>query len=142
MGTAGSLSLISPLKKPAILLNADVITNISFKDIVLQNQKSKADLLVVTKEDKLTIPYGVVETKARKVSSIKEKPTFNFLFSAGIYLITEKVRLLVKKNKFLDMPELVNNSIESKLKVEHYLCKENWIDVGRLETLDKAKNYI
>ena len=40
------------------------------------------------------------------------------------------------------MPELVNNAIEKKLKVEHYLCKENWIDVGRLETLDKAKNYI
>ena len=142
LGTAGSLALIPPLTKPAIVLNADVITDVSFQDIISQNQKSKFDLLIVTKEDKLTVPYGVVETKSKKVLSIKEKPSFDFLFNAGIYLITEKVRSLVKENEFLDMPELVNSCLNNKFKVEHYICKENWIDVGRMETLEKAKNFI
>ena len=44
--------------------------------------------------------------------------------------------------EFLDMPELVNSCLNNKFKVEHYICKENWIDVGRMETLEKAKNFI
>ena len=142
LGTAGALSLVPPLKKPAILLNADLVTDINFKEIIVQNQQSKSDLLVVTKNEQLTIPYGVVETKGNKVLSIKEKPTLDFLFNAGIYLINEKVRSSVEKNKFLDMPDLVNIGLKNKLKVEHFLCMQNWIDVGRIETLEKAKNYI
>ena len=40
LGTAGALSLIPSLKEPAIVLNADVITNIDFQDILMQNNQT------------------------------------------------------------------------------------------------------
>ena len=142
LGTAGSLALISPLDKPAILLNADVITDIDFEEIILQNKKTKSDLIVVTKNDKVSVPYGVVETLGQKVIDIKEKPNYDFLINTGIYLITEKVRSLVKSDKYLDMPDLAKIALENKFSVEHYICINNWIDVGRFETLKQAKHYI
>lgn len=142
LGTAGSLSLIKPLNKPAILLNADVITDIDFEKIILQHKKTKSDLLLVTKNNKVSIPYGVVETRGKKVLGIKEKPNYDFLINTGIYLITEKVRSLVKYDEFLDMPDLAKIALENKCSVEHYICINNWIDVGRFETLKKAKKYI
>ena len=66
LGTAGSLALISPLENPAILLNADVITDINFEEIIFQNKKTNSDLIVVTKNDKVSIPYGIVETWENK----------------------------------------------------------------------------
>ena len=142
LGTAGSLSLIPPLRVPAILLNADVITDINFEEIISQNKKTNSDLIVVTKNNKVSIPYGVVETKGQTVIGIKEKPNFDFLINTGIYLITERVRALVEPNKILDMPDLAKIAIEKKLFVEHYICINNWIDVGRFETLKEAENYI
>ena len=142
LGTAGSLALISPLDKPAILLNADIITDIDFEEIIFQNKKTKSDLIVVTKNDKVSVPYGVVETRGQKVIDIKEKPKYDFLINTGIYLITEKVRSLVKSDKFLDMPDLAKIALENKFSVEHYMCINNWIDVGRFETLKQARHYI
>ena len=78
----------------------------------------------------------------KQVIDIKEKPNYDFLINTGIYLITEKVRSLVKSDKFLDMPDLAKIALENKFAVEHYICINNWIDVGRFETLKQAKNYI
>ena len=142
LGTAGSLSLVPKLKLPALVLNADVVTDINFQDLLIQNKKTNAHLVVITKNEKISIPYGVVETNGSDILAIKEKPSFDFLINTGIYLITEEIRLLVSKNKFLDMPSLTRKAIENHLRVEHYLCTNNWIDVGRFETLKKAKDFI
>jgi NDP-sugar pyrophosphorylase family protein len=142
LGTAGSLALIPKLIKPAILLNADLITDIYFQDLLSQNELNNSDLIMVTKNEKVSISYGVVETQGKDVLSIKEKPNFDFLINTGIYLITEKVRKLVKKNQFLDMPDLVKKCLQEKLNVEHFLCTHNWLDIGRFETLKKAKEFI
>ena len=142
LGTAGSLALIPELIEPAILLNADIITDIYFQDLITQNKQNNSDLIMVTKNEKISISYGVVETQGKEVLSIKEKPNFDFLINTGIYLITEEVRKLVKKNQFLDMPDLVRKCLAEKLKVEHFLCTNNWLDIGRFETLKKAKEFI
>ena len=142
LGTAGSLSLIPPLEKPSILVNADLITNIDFKELLIQNQNNKSNLIIVTKNEKISVPYGVVDTQGSKVLEIKEKPNFDFLINTGIYLITEEVRKLVKKNKYLDMPDLTNLCLKNKCKVEHFLCTDNWLDIGRFETLKKAQDFL
>ena len=142
LGTAGSLSLIEPLKTPAILLNADVITNVDFQDILFETYNSKSDMMMVTKSESINIPYGVIETKGKKIISIKEKPNFDFVINTGIYVITEDVRRIVESNEYLDMPDLANMALEKGLKVDHFLCLNNWIDVGRFETLKKASKYL
>ena len=123
LGTAGSLSLIPPLKEPAILLNADVITDIDFQDILMQNNQTNSSLSIVTKNEKLSIPYGVVETNGHYVLDINEKPTYDFLLNTGIYLISENARRLLKHNEYLDMPELVNICLENKLVVDHFFVQ-------------------
>ena len=40
------------------------------------------------------------------------------------------------------MPDLVNIALKKDLKVNHFLCMNNWIDVGRFETLNKASQYL
>ena len=66
LGTAGSLFLIESLKKPALLLNADIITDIDFQDVLIETHNSGSDLMVVTKTESLNIPYGVIETRGKK----------------------------------------------------------------------------
>ena len=69
---------------------------------------------------------------------IVEKPTYNYLVSAGIYIIKPFILKLIKKNSFLDMPDLVSAIKGKHLKVITFPIHEYWLDVGRPETLDKV----
>ena len=108
----------------------------------MQNNQTNSSLSIVTKNEKLSIPYGVVETNGHYVLDINEKPTYDFLLNTGIYLISENARRLVKQNEYLDMPELVNICLENKLVVDHFFCTNNWLDIGRFETLKIAEDYL
>ena len=56
--------------------------------------------------------------------------------------IRELVKEYLKKNKYLDMPDLTNLCLKNKCKVEHFLCTDNWLDIGRFETLKKAQDFL
>ena len=90
------------------------------------------------KNNSYTIPFGVINTSGVELERIIEKPTFDYLVSAGIYLIKPFVLDLIKENQFLDMPDLVNFAKENDLKVVTFPIHEFWLDVGKPETLEQA----
>ena len=45
----------------------------------------------------------------------------------------------LKEQDYLDMPELLNKKLKDKHKIIVYPIHEYWLDIGRLDSLDKAK---
>ena len=72
------------------------------------------------------------------LEKIIEKPTYDFLVSAGIYLIKPFILNFIKENEFSDMPDLITLVKEKNLKVVTFPIHEYWLDVGKPETLKKA----
>ena len=141
LGTAGSLTLIPEdenLNNSILVLNGDIITNLDLALFTEFHEKHNADMTIAAKHSSYTIPYGVINTSGLELEKIVEKPTYNFLVSAGIYIIKPFILKYIKKNTFFDMPDLVSVIKGKNSKVITFPIHEYWLDVGRPETLEKV----
>ena len=136
LGTLGSASNLEYDQKSVLLINSDILTNMSFNLFINEYVKSKADMLMGIKEFYLNIPYGVVEVNKNKINKFTEKPEFPYFISAGINILSNKI---VKKipNKKIDIPELLE-IVGNNYNVKSYLISEYWSDIGNLNDLENA----
>jgi dTDP-glucose pyrophosphorylase len=139
MGTAGSISLL-PLKpeKPCFILNCDLVTNINLRNILNFHLQNNSEGTMCVREYQFQVPYGVVELDGPIIQNINEKPIQKFFINAGIYVLNPQVLSLVKKNVFIDMPDLFKLLITNNFKTAAYPIREYWLDIGRLSDLEKA----
>ena len=95
-------------------------------------------MTIAAKHNSYTVPYGVINTSGVELEKIEEKPTYNFLVSAGIYVINASMLKYINDEDFCDMPDLVTAIKEKNFKVTTFPIHEYWLDVGKPETLKKA----
>ncbi len=140
LGTAGSLSLFEDFNnEPILVMNADVLTSFNFHNMLDFHNKNKLNATLSVREEMVNFPFGIVETNGINLKSFKEKPSIKKLVNTGVYVLSENIFSLIKKNEFCDMPDLLLNCNSLHGKVGVFPIHEYWIDVGRPETLDQAK---
>jgi GTP:adenosylcobinamide-phosphate guanylyltransferase len=86
LGTAGALSLVRDVDEPLLVINGDILTNMDFAEMLEFHQQRRAELTVGVRHFELEVPYGVLQTKDGYVCGLQEKPKFEFMVNAGIYL--------------------------------------------------------
>ena len=89
-------------------------------------------------ENEFKIPYGVLNLVNNKVISFVEKPIQRYFVNAGIYAFSEILKFL-KKQTYLDMPDLFNKLIEKKKNIDAYILNDIWFDIGSLPDFEKAQ---
>jgi hypothetical protein len=144
LGTAGSLSLINNYFKEYLVINGDIFTNLNFVDFISFHKKNNSDISVCVKTVNHQIPYGVFKTDSfGNVKDLKEKPIFKYNFACGIYLINNKIMKLFKKNRKIDMPDLIKENLKKKsIKIKLFNISEFWEDLGTKENLNNLKKNI
>jgi NDP-sugar pyrophosphorylase family protein len=73
------------------------------------------------------------------VETIIEKPVYEDLISAGIYVINPEALTYIKENTFTDMPNLLMTIAQDGHKISTYSLQEEWIDIGRHDDLERAR---
>lgn len=142
LGTAGALSLIKQkMEQSFVVMNADILTELDFNELLKAHQKSGALMSVCVREFHHQVPYGVIKQKNGFITHIEEKPTQSFLVSAGIYVCEPQILELLEKNTYLDMPELIQKVMQ-KGRANTFLIEDYWIDIGRLEEFKRANDEI
>ena len=126
------------LKNPILIINGDVLTKTNIVDLFYYHSTNNADITICAREHVLNSPYGVLEVEGIKFKSIIEKPSFKHFINAGIYLINPSILKEIKSNVYLDMPDLLNMSLLKERKIVVYPMYEYWLDIGRVDNLNKA----
>ncbi|NAY91644.1 NTP transferase domain-containing protein [Muricauda sp. JGD-17] len=143
MGTIGAVSKIHNFKHDFILLtNSDILTNMDYEEFFLDFMEQDADLSVVTIPYRVEIPYGVLETSNGHVLNLKEKPTYTYYSNGGIYLMKREILDLIPPNSFYNTTDLMEQLISKSKKVISYPLSSYWLDIGKPEEFEKAKNDI
>ena len=139
MGTAGSLSLIEDVgEHPLIVMNGDLLTSISFNEMINFHNQSKTKATMTVREYDFQVPFGVVETNGTEIKSILEKPIKKFFVNAGIYVIEANLLSKIPNDEFYDMPSLFNSLINGGIKTGVFPIREYWRDIGRREDFEIA----
>ena len=143
LGTAGALRLLTPnLSLSFLVLNGDVLTQVPYSALLRFHEEHEAFATVSVKEHETVIPYGVVETKGTLVSGFQEKPTLTHYVTAGVYAFSPEALSYLIPDDPCDMPELLQRIQADNHSVHAFPIHENWLDVGRPETLRQAGDHI
>ncbi len=131
LGTMGSLALCGPFSRPDVLvMNSDLLTDLDFEKMFLHHKQTGADLTMAVISYPVSVPFAIIKTDGERVTGLAEKPTFNNLANAGVYLMKREVAESITKGEYLDAPDLIDRLIADRRKVGWFQIEGTWIDIG------------
>jgi dTDP-glucose pyrophosphorylase len=143
LGTIGPLSLLPQLpSEPLVIMNADILTRVNFAQLLDYHRSNQAVATVCVREHRHTVPYGVVSMSGDSLLvGIEEKPVQRSMVSAGIYVIEPDALRELPRGGHCDMPTFLQGLIGRQRRVVGFPIHEFWLDIGRLEDLERAVEY-
>jgi dTDP-glucose pyrophosphorylase len=139
LGTAGALGLMEPPDQPLLVMNGDILTRVDFRAMLSYHCEHDADLTVGVRQYDLEVPYGVVECEGSEVRRLREKPRYNFLVNAGIYLLDPSVYRYIPNGQRFDMTDLIEKLLEVGRTVVSFPIVEYWLDIGEPVDYEQAQ---
>jgi NDP-sugar pyrophosphorylase family protein len=139
LGTAGALGYVKrDVHGPLLVMNGDILTKLDFRAFYQGHVDSAMTITLGVREDRYQIPFGLVETENGLVAKIREKPTQEYLVSAGIYVMSPEAIDSVSPGVRLDVPDLINDVVRGGGRVRYHVIRDKWIDIGAMEDFHRA----
>ena len=102
------------------------------RDILITAWTYKNDITIAAVKLQFEIPYGVLEYDLNGYfQKWDEKPILEKFISAGISILSPKILQKIKKNKKIDIPEIINIAKKNRMKINIFAIHEKWKDIGR-----------
>ncbi|MEV8264260.1 nucleotidyltransferase family protein [Microbacterium sp. NPDC077057] len=140
LGTAGAIAqLRGEITSPFVVMNSDLLTDVDLRRMLGFHRDAGATATIGAREYGFEIPYGVIRRDGHRVTGLAEKPYHSELVSAGIYVLDPDALQLLEQDEYCDMPTLLSRLMEVDRSVAAYEIREEWIDVGRPEDLERAR---
>lgn len=142
LGTGGGLSLMKGLiNSTFILTNCDSFIDEDYADILKLHNGQKNYVTMICSDSKYQVPYGVIEIdKNGSLTSMCEKPSFNFLTNTGIYIVEPQVIDMINPGEFIGFPDIIQRVKDAGHNVGVYTVSEkSWLDMGQFDSMEKMK---
>jgi len=141
MGTAGALGLLPERpKEPFFVMNADLLTNINFQQILDFHSERKVHATMCIREYQQQIPYGVVLLEKCKFMGIDEKPIQMYFINAGIYVLDPSCLDFIPQGEYFDMPSLFKKLNNQLREIIAFPIREYWVDIGQMGDFIRAND--
>ncbi|MCM1376970.1 MAG: sugar phosphate nucleotidyltransferase [Clostridium sp.] len=141
LGTMGSLAYVEERTQPnLIVMNSDLLTDIDFSAMFRHHHESGADLTMGVFPYTINVPFAVVDHDHDSVKGLLEKPSYNYLANAGVYMMKSEVADRIPRGEYLDAPDLINSLISEGRKVAYFPIEGTWIDIGSPADYERANS--
>ena len=128
---------------PSIIINSDIVCDISLKSFYNFHSLNKNDLTVALKLVSSQSSFGEVSIKNLKIKNIEEKKIRTNFINAGVYCFGHKIfNILKSKKEKIDMDFLIKESVKRGYRVGGYPMLEFWMDIGNKKNLDIIRNIL
>jgi NDP-sugar pyrophosphorylase family protein len=132
LSTIAPLTLIDDLPDTFLLMNGDVLTDLSFSDLYAQHCSSSCVFTIAASSRTQTIDYGVLQTDtANTLIGFEEKPSTEYLVSMGVYVVNKSVLSLVPPDEPYGFDHLMHALIGRRERVNVTRHNGYWLDLGR-----------
>lgn len=144
LGTIGPLTLIPDLPENFLVMNGDILCNIDYGALLREHAGSGSEVTVATFQRDAKIDFGVLEYDPGDytIRSFREKPTYHFDVSMGIYCIRRSVIERLTPDVKYGFDELMLDGIREKRRYRARPFDGFWLDIGRPDDYDYCnENY-
>lgn len=143
LGTAGALSLLekSNVQAPMLVMNADVISNVDFSELLNFHAVQNSQATMCIKPQEYEIPFACVNfDDGSNLVELAEKPKIKRYVNSGMYILNPEVLEHVPHQQFYDMPTLFQDLMQKDFRVKVFHFQEFWIDIGIPEDYMKMRD--
>jgi NDP-mannose synthase len=141
LGTMGPLSLLREhLDAPFLVLNGDVLTDLSLNQFVHYHRGHQSILTIATATRAMKMDFGVIDERAGRVTEFREKPEVSHLVSMGIYLMDPAVLDRIPSGIPFGFDDLMFQMLEEGACINVFKHSGMWLDIGRAEDFLKAQD--
>lgn len=141
LGTAGAIGLLGGRPNSAFVVsNGDVLTDIRYGELIDFHYRHAATATMAVQRYEWQHPFGVVETDGMEIVGFEEKPVLRSYVNAGVYVLEPEALDALSRGERCDMPTLFSRIKARGLRTIVYPMHEPWLDVGRVEDLERARN--
>jgi NDP-sugar pyrophosphorylase family protein len=141
LGTAGALKVIPDLEGTFLVMNGDVLSNISLGELVDVHRESGAALTIAMRAQQVDIDLGVIESRDGLVTGYNEKPTLRYEVSMGIYVYEQRALEFLPEGA-CQFPDLVKLLLAGGERVAAYRSDADWFDIGTFPEYERAVRYV
>jgi len=139
IGTAGALGLIEVVDKPLVMTNGDILTKVGLSALLDFHNDHEAILTVGVRQYDINVPFGVMNTDGPTVISVDEKPIFDFLVNAGVYVVSKQAHAMIPQGERYDMTDLIEDILKAGGSVVAFPIVEYWLDIGQMSDYQQAQ---
>lgn len=139
LGTAGPLALLNGLTDTFLVMNGDVLTNLDLKELLRFHREKGGIATIAMHHRRVNIDLGVIECDGgNSVTGYREKPSFDYRVSMGVYVFEPRVLEYIPCKQYLDFPNLVQSLLIAGEKVYGFPFEGYWQDLGRPDDYEQA----
>ncbi len=140
LGTVGPLGLLNDFDSPLLLMNGDILTDLSFEKVWEYHRANGGVLTVAINRRPLTINFGVVdEMDGNRIRRYVEKPTLDYRVGMGICVLEPAVKRFIRRGEPMDLPDLVAALLAAGENVVGWETDAYWLDIGRPDDYERAQ---
>jgi NDP-sugar pyrophosphorylase family protein len=140
LGTAGAyLNLPEEARAlDTLIVNADLVANVDFAELLFSHLQSKALVTIGTIENLIEVPFGVVQTQNGRLISLIEKPTVAHQVYAGVGVYNERAFEGFQPNSRINATDVYEKLLGEEKEIRVFEISGYWRDIGTGESLQGA----
>lgn len=132
LSTMAPLRLIHDLPENFLVMNGDILTDLSYSDI-FEEHVSKNNIFTISaymREHK--VDYGVLEMDANNhLTGFREKPNAEYLVSMGVYMASRRILDFIPEGKSYGFDSLMLDLLAAGRAASVRKFGGYWLDIGR-----------
>jgi len=134
------VAILDKLPEQFLVLNGDILTDLSFSALLDAHSASNALLTIATYHRHVDVDFGVLTVEAGRVVGFVEKPTLNYQVSMGVYAVSRAALAGYPAGEALGFDRLVIDLLAAGRNPASYAFEGYWLDIGRPEDYDRANS--
>jgi NDP-mannose synthase len=139
LGTAAPLRQLQDAPDAFLVLNGDLLTDLSFRDLLETHREVGAAGTISVAQRQEKIDYGVIDmTSDGTFLDYREKPVLPYYVSMGINVLSPRALQHIPASGHFDMPDLMLSLHRAGERVHCHRSQCYWQDIGRFDDYTRA----
>jgi NDP-sugar pyrophosphorylase family protein len=132
LSTMAPLRLINNLPENFLIMNGDILTDLSYSDIFEEHISRNNIFTIAAHKRKHQVNYGVLESDSSNyLTGFQEKPSAQYLVSMGVYVANRRIMEFIPDGRSYGFDNLMLDMLAAGQKATVREFDGYWLDIGR-----------